>query len=374
MKDKELKFWCGGTEYTDYAKQWPSMTIAAYSQRDAAQLYVEVGGGERGALTHVRDFMGNAGGESFHQNVPNPSRGVYFYDDGRGEFSKREGRFLNRHARKREGWAVMFIPPKSRSIVEDIPEDAKAAAAGQPIPEDYGRLHVGFERGVKIDTWKFSSPHSDRALGDQMTAEVRMERVRREGRSGPAMMYGNGIEFVARSKCFEQLSHPNIERLYEMVQEAFRTYEIAQRGVVWEDWLKIEVHRHNLSAGDREDGVTGSGFEVRYEIIKRGIDPRSGRALTIHKSNDVVTDFPKPKAPGKPKRKAGDDDDDDWNWGDDHQIAFLPATPENIAALDKIIGAIDGARAKLELILAQANVQNTLASIPVVPLLERKDG
>lgn len=356
MKDKELKFWSGDTQFTDQARVWPAMTIVAYSQRDAAQLYVQVGGSANGALAHVREYMGNAGGDAFHTRVPNPSRGVYFYDDGMG--------YKNRHRKQSPGSpSVMFIPADGRSIIEDIPEDAKLAAAGQVAPDNYGRLHVGFERGVKVDVWTFASPHADRALADRMTATVHLERSRRRVTLGE-----DGMEFVARSEVFGRgadLRNTNIQKLFEMVQEAFRTYEIGQRGVIWEDWLKIEVHRQHIRKEDH-----GAGFHVEYEIIKRGLDPRSGRALTIT-NNDIVTDFPKPKAPGKVKRQRSEDDDD-WNMGDEQQVAFLPATPENIAALDKIITAIDNARAKLELLLVQESIASTLASIPTVPLLETK--
>lgn len=326
----ELKFWNGSAQFVK--KEWEVMVICAYSIQDAIKLYVEVGGGERGAAGQVRDYMGRAMGTAASKAIPNPQRGVYFGS--------------------RDWKAMMYVEPLSRSEVEPVPPAAVEAASAQAVPTDYGRLRVGFSRGVKIDVWTYESPHADRAYADKMTAEVRLEPLRRASRAGE-----DGMIFSATSECWtEEITSPNIDSLFAKVQEAFRTYDLAQRGIVWEDWLEIIIQPE--TAFHRNEEGTSAGFILSYRIIKRGLDPRSGRPYTIH-DHGHVSPFPKPKAAGE--KEKGDKGDGFFHGRDEeHQYAYLPATPENRAALDTIIGKVGELRTRLAALLVQKHIGTEL--------------
>lgn len=343
MSNPELKFWSCSAQFI--RKDWERCNIAAYSLKDAKQLYLEVGGTERGMHNHFSNYTSRAWGTPVRKLIPNPKRGVYFTD--------------------RTGTSVMYVEPKSRSIIEEIPEAAKVAAAESKVPEKYGHLRVGFDRGVKIDEWVYHSPHADGALADKMKAEVRMRHAKKAHYNDPEK-----IIFTATSECFGRgttISGSDISKLFDDVQEAFRTYEVAQRGVVWEEWLEVEISpSHVFSSHD------SAGFAVGYRVLMRGIDPRDGRALTIN-GNNIVRDFPKAKAAGE-KEKSKTMIHGEYLDGrdEDHQYAYLPKTPANVAALEGIIDAINSARSKLEGLLVQKMIASTFASIPSVQLIEEK--
>jgi hypothetical protein len=350
-----LKFWNGRSP----KREWEHCYIAAYTVKDAIQLYNDAF--HSGGAGEIKDYFSPRWGTHAERELlPTAKRGIYLTD--------------------RECKARMFIAPKTRSIIEDAPEEAKKAAAEQPMPENYGRLRVGFERGVKVDEWTFSSPYADRALADRMKAVVRLERTNkyRDPNHQESGDYSRVVEFVATSECFGKgnaLRHSNIEKLFEMVQEEFRTYDLAQRGVVWEDWLEIVVQ-----PSSNYDSKVSAGFTLGYRKLKRGVDPRNGRVMTISHHN-IVTDFPKPKAAGEKDRhpKTGKLPREDGSLRDyfsareeAYQFAYLPATPENIAALDSIMVAVRTARVRLEGLLNQRDISKSLASIPSVPLLEHQ--
>jgi hypothetical protein len=327
MTERELKFF--GMAAWLVNKGWESLVIAAYTEKDAKAIYLEIGGHQHGVHSHFKAHVHRAG-TAFHAEVPNPSRGAYF---GSRDWKSR-----------------MFVAPKSRSIIEEVPEEAKLAAAGQPIPEDYGRLRTGFSRGVKVDVWTYSSPHADRALGDQMTATVHLLPAARRARGG-----ADGMMFVAESECFEKITSPNIETLFERVQAAFQTYELAQRGIVWADWMEISITPEHY--GFRNE-ATSNGLAVGYSIIKRGVDPRNGNVYTIN-NNHVVTDFPKPKDAGEEDGGAKFHS----RRSADNQYAYLPATVENVAAMNALLGKISELRERLAALLQQDAVGNELADI-----------
>ena len=190
-----------------------------------------------------------------------------------------------------------------------------------------------------------------------MTAEVRFEPVRR--RDGGE----KGMEFVAKSDCFADLNSPNINVLYAKVQDAFRTYELAQRGIVWEDWFEVIIKPEDEYGFRDEASAASSGLVVGYRTIKRGVDPRDGRVYTIH-DHGMVTPFPLPKAAGSKKDRSGKEIDAEWDRRDiDDQYAYIPATPENRAALDDIIGRLRALHGRLASFLVQDVIVGKLAGV-----------
>lgn len=320
MSDR-LSFWVGGSP----TKAWDRIIIAAYTVADAINLYVEAGGAERGATNQIRDYFSRMDDvPHFARKVVfNPARGVYFVDQ--------------------MGSSVMFHAPIARSVVDPIPPEAVAAATGQPIPPQYGRLFVGFDRGIKVDTWKFRSAHGDRAFADQLTCEVRLQPRERGGAGFQAGEEG-GMEFFATSKIWEgKVRATDINTLFAAVAEQFRTFELAQRGIVWEDWLEVKTTPEDVYQTDRSNGLA-----VGYRVLKRGVYPLSGRAYTLlENGSGSVVPFPQPKAAGVQLER------DEHRHDTGSQYAYIPKTPEAVAALDAIIGKIAELRNRLNDLLHQ---------------------
>lgn len=343
MTDTQLKFWSGHLHHKRHFG-FPLIHLAAFTLDDAVQLYKQMEGDVMGVRNQLQNYWSKRWGTPMMALVPTPRRGIYLTDD---------------HCK-----SVMFIEPLHRTTLKEAPAELQAAAAVQPVPENYGRLHVGFSRGVKIDTWKYSSPHADRAYADQMTAEVRMQHSDRRGR----VVDQTGVEFTAESKCWNgTLRSANIETLFKLVEKEFQTYEMGQRGIIWEDWLEILI---NPETGYREHDAS-AGLLVCYKKLKRGIDPRDRKAYTImDNGQNIIVPFPSPK-------KAGQKDPDKEERGiggrnTDHQYAYLPATAENIAAIDHVLAKITELRGRLEGLLHQDVIAAQLASIPGQLLLAEK--
>lgn len=344
----DLKVWSVNPEHLDAGASWQEAKVVAYSMKDAIQLYVDAGGAARGAENYFRNFA-TGGGSLFAERNPNHRRGIYLGD--------------------REWHSVMFLEPKSRSIVEEASAEAQAAAATQEPPENYGEIVPRFYRATKIDEWKFKSPFGDRAWADQMVAEVRMRKSDRRGR----LIDQTGIEFFATSKCWPgEIAHSNTTTLLGMVKREFQLYDMAHRAIVWEDWLEIEVSPRDHS-DDPDAGKFSVGLELTYRVIKRGVDPRDGKAYTLTDSSYAgnVIPFPLPKAAGVVDRnpRTGKVVDNstgrDWYHAREErdQFAYLPATPENRAALDDLIAKMHQLRDRLAGVLEQTVIAKQLAGV-----------
>lgn len=214
--------------------------------------------------------------------------------------------------------------------------------------EQYGALRAKAHRKKKVDVWTFYSPFADEASRKAgYEAVVEMRNGHREG-----------LHFVAISKHFgSPIKDENIKRLREKVERAFQLADVAARRIDWEDWIEIEIDQETFWKGQN-----GAGLTVQWQLIKRGVHPDSGRAYTIN-NNNVVVEFPKAKL-------AGEDDEpntpDGWaihHRDVDKQFSYIPATPANIAALKALTVRITEARARVQALLSQAAVQQTLADV-----------
>jgi hypothetical protein len=220
--------------------------------------------------------------------------------------------------------------------------------------QQVGHISVGITRKKTIDTWKFGSPFagSRRKLdgaSDDLEVEVSMQKID-----------GNRLEFVATGKWLRQaLRNTDINLLKDAVEAELRFQHNMLSKVEWDDWLQVRVVQ-------RSDGYTGraggasAGLEITYARMKRGVDPDTGEVFTIG-SNGFVVDFPLPK-------KAGEldigDELDGFKTGRpvDSSYSFIPATVENIAALDDMISKLDQLRKRLADYLDQDTIYASLSS------------
>lgn len=220
--------------------------------------------------------------------------------------------------------------------------------------EDYGRIRNEVDRRRKVDRWTFHSPH-ERSDLPQLAADVIMVMPRRDGEK---------TTFVTESDSIPKLQSANLNSLHEQALEQFRIADIARHGIKWEEWLEIEIYPEHSYNQDVRAGLT-----LSYKKIQRGIDPKTGKPLTMAGWSGVVTPFPQPKAAGKL-----DPEDGKWHRSrdEDHQYSYLPATPENLAALNAVMAKLNELRMGLEKLLDQKVIGKELSRISTRFQLEVK--
>lgn len=188
-----------------------------------------------------------------------------------------------------------------------------------------------------------------------------------------------GIEFVATSKAwFGEIVDSDVDRLLKKARQAFILFDISHRGIVWEDWIEVQIAPRDH--GDRPDErKREEGLQVEFKIIKRGVDPRDGAVYMLDvEEGDKVVRFPHPKAAGEPDRhpKTGKTIDEDDAYSSRHQdggwyhardkrdqYAYIPATKENLAALEDLMSRMVQLRRSLAGVLEQKEIAKSLSGV-----------
>jgi hypothetical protein len=215
-----------------------------------------------------------------------------------------------------------------------------------------GHLSVGTTRsgGKLIDEWSFISPFKDNKA-PKLVVQISIDKTKKDS-----------ILFCAHADCLgEKIEDTNIEQLRQKVEAALRFQHDMLTGVTWEEWLEVRV------CGTMEEkgywGNQESSLQISCRPMKRGLDPATGEPYTIN-SNGIAVPFPKPK--------KAEELDEGETWGKFKgmsqrepraEYSYLPATPENIAALDELRGRMEALRVRLSAFLRQDVVQLSLADL-----------
>jgi hypothetical protein len=240
-----------------------------------------------------------------------------------------------------------------------------------PASEKHGRLRSKAHRRRLIDTWTFVSPFTKHI--DEGTISVKVFLV--NGFRGGTDTDGMSFEAFFPSKRLE-FRNTDIEKLRRQVEEQFRKQDLARNGIEWEDWIELEI---GGSTYDGKHDDPGAGLDLKYTIIKRGVDPKTGKLLTIN-NNHVVVPFPSAKKAGEEDPDCNKSHDkDDWRtWSigerdEDYQYSYIPATPANVAAVESVIQRLRDLRAALNKVLNQDGIQKALATVwKDLPRLEHR--
>lgn len=219
--------------------------------------------------------------------------------------------------------------------------------------QKHGWLHIDNTRtsaGKHIDTWFFVSP-----FPSVKRLEVKVLIFKSQT---------DGVRFEAQGQQLpEIISDTDIQRLATRVEDALRIQHDLIVGAVWEDWLEVCVKGFH---GAAERGTTGSksSLDIAYRIIKRGREPKSGRAYTLT-SSGVAIEFPGPKQANVPDGKDKPPASlANFRFGDrelESEYSYLPATPANLAALDELMDKLQSLRLQLSGFLRQDVVEKSLS-------------
>lgn len=209
-----------------------------------------------------------------------------------------------------------------------------------------GHLRVTRTRvstGKLIDEWHFVSPLEVRGRkAPQLSVQVSLKSEEK------------GITFIAHGECLPKpLVDTDIERLREAVEDELRFQHDSATGLDWQDWVEVQVRS---PLGCRRT-AEGNGVEVHAKPIKRATDPATGEALTLN-PNNLVAPFPLPKKPGEVDGDSLFPDRDV-----DSAYSYVPASPENVAALKNIFRRIDELRDALSVFLSQEQVHESLRKV-----------
>jgi hypothetical protein len=194
--------------------------------------------------------------------------------------------------------------------------------------------------GRKVFDWQFSVA----GLRDRIPVEVKA--VQREKdiwfeATGPHLLGG------ARNTDINELKREITERLAEQVN--------LLTNVEWEEWFEVIVTGDNSDFGDSRFSALGADLKIQINRLKRGVDPESGRTLTV--INGAVTDFPSPR---RLSDEEGQLSSSGFRIGSMAEKSYIPATEENRRAIDHILARMAELRHSIADLLSQDNIEDSL--------------
>jgi hypothetical protein len=225
-----------------------------------------------------------------------------------------------------------------------------------------GTLNVDQTRsgGKVIDEWRFISPFKGQDA-PKLSAKISIHKSDHAG-----------LTFEAHSDSIPRpIVDTDINRLRQKVDDALRHQHDMLTGVTWVEWLEVEV-RGRRSTRPGSDTVEAD-LRITYRVLKRGVHPDTGDAYFIN-LNGIAMPFPSAKQAGEPDPDV--DPNESESLQDVHlfrglsrardlecEYSYLPATPENISALEDLIGRLQSLRDALSTFLRQDTVHASLAGL-----------
>jgi hypothetical protein len=206
----------------------------------------------------------------------------------------------------------------------------------------------------KLTEWVFKVPTfggADKAIA----VEVRL--IAKES--------GLMLRAICQDNLIESIDDSDIDRLHARVDAALNALDMGDR-IEWQDYIKIQVcsGRDDLSDalyGDK--WRANESVDVRSEFVKYGLHPVTQEPYILDRYGyPRKAVIPVSYFQGKP-----------WDTEQGWKSAYIPATPENIAAIEDVCSRLGVLKERLVHVLSQGNIQATLLNITnALPLLESK--
>lgn len=205
--------------------------------------------------------------------------------------------------------------------------------------------------GKKVLEWQFRAKGRKDAIDVVVTVE-----------SGEC-----GLRFKAACS---QLPSPvvdtDINRLHGEVQRLLLEQVSPLSGIDWSDWFEVIVQGRRSEFSNSSQSCLGGEVMVSVSKIKRGVVRESGRVVTINR-NGVVVDFPRPRslADGSIKVDTGLKISGQayYETDSEKERSYIPATEENLRALEDVIGMMGALRERLGELMSQDVVQERLSEV-----------
>lgn len=165
---------------------------------------------------------------------------------------------------------------------------------------------------------------------------------------------GTDVWFEASADCLPaKVRHSDINLLKDEVLAQITEQVNLLSNVEWEDWFEVIVTGANSDFNDSRHSALGADLKIQVNKLKRGIDPVTGRVLTIIQGS--VTDFPKPQSiESEDKSISG------YRIGSRAERSYVPATAENRIAIDSILDRMEELRLSIAGLLSQEKVESSL--------------
>lgn len=218
--------------------------------------------------------------------------------------------------------------------------------------EKHGRLRSAVHRKKLIDRWTFYSPVL-KGNAEPFVADVYLRN--RNGSETPE------FEALLKIRPAEIIRGSNIDELFGKVEERFRVNDLARHSLKWENWIELQIGGYVSGS----EGERAAALDITYSIIKRALDPKTGRHVTIN-HNHIVVDFPSPKKAGEKDPDAKDDSRFSGR-SEENQYAYIPATKENRAAVAELLNKMRALRSGLNALLHQQVIEATLSNVRALP-------
>lgn len=205
--------------------------------------------------------------------------------------------------------------------------------------------------GKKVLDWSFTA----KGRKEPITVAVSVER------------YDGGLRFKASSDSLaEAVVDSDINRLHQVVEKALLEQVDALAGIDWQDWLEVVVTGSSSRFDEGAHRTLGGEVKVVVNRLKRGVVRESGRVVTINR-NGVVVDFPQARSieDGSMRIDIGIkiSGHSYYETDGEKERSYIPATAENVLALQEVVGMMDALKTRLGQLLSQQAVQEKLADV-----------
>ena len=205
--------------------------------------------------------------------------------------------------------------------------------------------------GKMVDEWTFKAAKPAEKGNSGITVAVKVNLVSDEGR----------LFFRARIPELGAVEDSDIQKLRERVEQVVHKFSVERLGNVWQDWLRVTVMDEGSSRGP---GDFSSGLQVKVEPVKHGVDPTTGKAY-------ILSDHGMWAMPMDSKHVMGEHGDGRFeaervngiSLSENKTVAFVPATPENLQALNDLSERMNALRDRLMDVLSHQQITQTLVKL-----------